>query len=172
MAVVNPVIFQITGYQNSGKTTLIKKLIHAISKTKLTVVTIKHHGHGGKPDVSDKKDSFQHIEAGAAVSLVEGDGRLIIHAEKETWALEEKIKLLSFWEPDLILIEGHKLESFPKAVVLRSTEDLVLLNELENIELIFYWNKALVKQQNIPAFHIDDPDGYQFFLDLIKERHK
>lgn len=74
MAMVKePVIFQVSGYQNSGKTTLINKLISGLKEKGLSVITIKHHGHGGKPEAPEGKDSTSHIESGAAASLVEGE---------------------------------------------------------------------------------------------------
>lgn len=40
-------ILQIVGYQNSGKTTLVEKMVHALTEREMKVATIKHHGHGG-----------------------------------------------------------------------------------------------------------------------------
>ena len=42
-----PSILQIVGYQNSGKTTLVEKIVHALAESEMKVATIKHHGHGG-----------------------------------------------------------------------------------------------------------------------------
>lgn len=58
MAVVTPIIVQVVGFQNSGKTTFVKKLLQELSKQNIYVATIKHHGHGGKPDVVEKKGLF------------------------------------------------------------------------------------------------------------------
>ncbi|MEH7572840.1 molybdopterin-guanine dinucleotide biosynthesis protein MobB [Cytobacillus firmus] len=88
------VIFQVSGYQNSGKTTLINKLISGLKEKGLSVITIKHHGHGGKPETPEGKDSSSHIESGAAASLVEGGGRLLMHAEKKSWSLEEQVRIV------------------------------------------------------------------------------
>ena len=49
MALVTPFIFQIVGYQNSGKTTFLNKLISHLTAVGINTATIKHHGHGGKP---------------------------------------------------------------------------------------------------------------------------
>lgn len=50
----NRSILQIVGYQNSGKTTLMEKLIQALTYEGMKVATIKHHGHGGYPEVPKK----------------------------------------------------------------------------------------------------------------------
>ena len=170
MAVVKPFVFQIVGYQNSGKTTIVKKLISDLAKEQISVVTMKHHGHGGKPIIAEEKDSSQHIGAGALASLVEGGGRLILHAEKREWKIEEQIQLLSQLHTDIILIEGHKFAEYPKGVIVRRQEDVELLSMLENIQVIYYWDRSLVKSVDISSFHIDDPAGYRYAVNLLKRK--
>ncbi|WP_210364595.1 molybdopterin-guanine dinucleotide biosynthesis protein B [Bacillus sp. REN3] len=173
MALVKPVIFQIAGFQDSGKTTLSLKLIEQLSQSGLKVATVKHHGHGGKPDVNGQKDSGRHITAGASASLVEGGGRLLLQAEDGEWTIKEKIELLSSLDPDVILIEGHKHESFPKALLLRNEEDLCLLDELQAIKVVLYHDsrlEKLFKELPMPAFHIGDDRGEHLILRLVKEQ--
>jgi molybdopterin-guanine dinucleotide biosynthesis protein B len=142
--VVNPVIFQIVGYQNSGKTTIMSEVIRILASEGYKVVTIKHHGHGGKPDIPDHKDSGRHVEAGAFASLIEGDGRIIVQAEKQDWKLEEQIKLISHLNPDVILIEGHKNMDFPKAVLIRGEKDIRLLEVLTNTQMVFCMDNGMI----------------------------
>lgn len=173
MALVKPVVFQVVGYQNSGKTTLSLKLIQHLAAVGIKVATIKHHGHGGKPDVKESKDSGRHIAAGAAVSVVEGEGRLLIQAEQEHWSLQDEIEMLNFFKPDVILIEGHKNEKYPKAVILRNEGDLELIVKLPNIRVVFYMDKGLAKQLNdlsIPAFELNDESGLAWLTDYINEQ--
>lgn len=173
MALVEPPIFQIVGFQNSGKTTFLKNILLLLKKEELNIVTIKHHGHGGTPTHDESKDSFQHLRAGAKASLVEGDGHLLLHSEKQSWTLEEQIHLLTFFKPDGILVEGHKHAPYEKAVLLRTEEDLFLLDKLTNIKVIFYWDDALVhdigKQKDIPFFPISDDEGLAWLMDYLKE---
>lgn len=169
MAMVNPTIFQIVGFQNSGKTTLIKKVIGELENLGLTAVTIKHHGHGGKPDFLEEKDSYQHLQAGALATLVEGNGHLLLQSKKKQWSLEEKIQLLSFFQPNIILIEGHKHESFPKAVLIRNEEDLSLLDELDNIMVVFYWQQLENDLKSIQVFSINDEAGPQWLAHSLKK---
>ena len=84
---VSPVIFQVVGYQNSGKTTFLNRLIEKLNGEQMRIATIKHHGHGGKPEVNEEKDSAQYCHSGAKVSLVEGGGRLLLQAENNTWSI-------------------------------------------------------------------------------------
>lgn len=171
MAVVSPVIIQITGFQNSGKTSFVKKLLDHLRNEHLTAVTIKHHGHGGKPTLPEDKDSAQHIAAGAIASLVEGDGRLIIQAEKKEWTLEEKLQLLLPFHSNVILIEGHKYEDYPKVVLVRRREEAKELLSLKNIIAVYYWEDASIEEQklrDVPTFQIDSSRGYQWLVQYLR----
>jgi molybdopterin-guanine dinucleotide biosynthesis protein B len=143
VALVKPVIFQVVGYQNSGKTTTVTMLVQALQTLALKAVTIKHHGHGGKPEVYQQKDSGKHLAAGALASLVEGDGRLILQTENSVFDLESQIKLMEYFQPDIILIEGHKQKDYPKLLLLRDQDDLSLLSKVNNIKVIMYWDEKM-----------------------------
>ncbi|WP_053361869.1 molybdopterin-guanine dinucleotide biosynthesis protein B [Bacillus sp. FJAT-27251] len=171
MALVKPVIFQIAGYQDSGKTTAMMNLIARLSIQGYQVATIKHHGHGGKPDLSEKKDSGRHVKAGALASLIEGDGRVLLQAEKQGWDIQEQLKILSVLSPDIVLIEGHKHEGFPKAVLLRDEHDLHLLDELTNIKMAA-WREpkagTIDVQTACPLFS-EMEEAYSWIEDYLKQ---
>ncbi|WP_419888717.1 molybdopterin-guanine dinucleotide biosynthesis protein B [Neobacillus niacini] len=160
MAMVKPVIFQIVGYQNSGKTTIIMKLIEILKKNDLKSVTIKHHGHGGRPDILSQKDSAKHINAGAVASLIEGGGRLCLQADETALTLEEQIRFVDFFRPDIIFIEGHKMKSYPKLLILRDRNDLPLISDVSNIKTVIVWDKELInavrEKLEVPVFHITE----------------
>lgn len=165
----NPVIFQVVGYSNSGKTTFLTKLIEKLSSEKMRVATIKHHGHGGQPDLLTEKDSSRHINAGAIASIVEGEGRVILHAEQPFWSLEEQIGLLSSFGSDFILIEGYKHADFPKAILLRDPKDHELVDKINNVVVAYYWDSAIVPdlKRNIPYFHINDEKGQEWLQEYL-----
>ncbi|RBP92228.1 molybdopterin-guanine dinucleotide biosynthesis protein B [Cytobacillus firmus] len=177
MAMVSKaVIFQVSGYQNSGKTTLVSKIISGLKRNGLSAVTIKHHGHGGKPETPEGKDSSNHIESGAAASIVEGGGRLLLQAEKKSWSLDEQIKIAMQLHPDVVLIEGHKKASYPKALLLRSDEDMYLMEELTNICALFSWEDKLIKHKaadlDTPFFSIHDPIGTDWIIEYLVSESK
>ncbi|MGD6841603.1 molybdopterin-guanine dinucleotide biosynthesis protein B [Bacillus infantis] len=130
---VEPVVFQIAGFKNSGKTTLVQAVIRELQKQGYAAVTIKHHGHGGKPDVLEDKDTSLHMRAGALASLAEGEGSILIQADKLNWPLERLIQLMTAFGPDIILIEGYKKECYPKAVIARNLEEAEKLSRLDNV---------------------------------------
>jgi len=153
-------IIQIVGYQNSGKTTLVEKVVHALAESEMKVATIKHHGHGGFPEVA-QKDSERHRKAGAVVSSVEGAGLLSLSSLREEWSLQEIIRLYEFFEVDIILIEGYKKESYPKVVLLRSEEDVELLHKVENIVAVITWYDAPTNlREKYKVFHIAEDELY------------
>jgi molybdopterin-guanine dinucleotide biosynthesis adapter protein len=174
MALVKPIIFQVAGYQNSGKTTFTLKVIQGLRAAGIAVATIKHHGHGGKPEVQENKDSLKHLSAGASASIVEGCGRMILQAEGTDIGLQDQIELLSFFEPDVILVEGYKHQPFPKVVLMRIEADLPLLSELTNIKAIVYWqddlreNIAAQMDVDVPRFHINDGNSVEWTVELLR----
>ena len=73
-----------------------------------------------------QKDSSKHLDAGAAASLVEGEGRIVLQADDSECSLDEQIRLMDFFQPDIILIEGYKKQPYPKLLILRNEDDLLL----------------------------------------------
>lgn len=158
-------ILQVVGYQNSGKTTLMEQFIKQSVEFGMKVASIKHHGHGGKPDFESTKDSARHERAGATVTAVEGDGTLRLNVQKKEWTLEQIISLYDHFEIDMIFIEGYKKEHYPKIVILQMAEDYELVEQLSNIVCVLYWPTYTGKiPEHYPAFPIDDRQQYIPFL--------
>lgn len=153
-------VLQIVGYQNSGKTTLTEKIIKALTNEGVKVGAIKHHGHGGYPEVPLQKDSERHRQAGAIVSVAEGGGLLSLSA-KDDWSLEKIIRLYTYFEAEVIIVEGYKKERYPKIVLLRSEEDASLLESVENVIAVITWNEVLkTGQERYQIFHITEDEKY------------
>lgn len=74
-------LLQIVGFKNSGKTTLAEKLLRFASELGLKTAAVKHHGHGGIPELpSPRTDSVRLFEAGAGSSLVFGGGVILLQS--------------------------------------------------------------------------------------------
>ena len=112
----------IIGYSNSGKTTLIEKLIPIFRSRGLSVSAIKNAHHGFDMD-RPGKDSFRYREAGAGQVLIATALRWAMLTETPTRpaTLEELLALL---QPcDLVIIEGFKSEGHvPRIEVLRAAQ--------------------------------------------------
>ena len=57
-------IFAISGVKNSGKTTLICKLLEIFKEKGLKVAVLKHDGHDFEPDIPGT-DTYRQLQAGA-----------------------------------------------------------------------------------------------------------
>ncbi|WP_144461698.1 molybdopterin-guanine dinucleotide biosynthesis protein B [Siminovitchia fortis] len=163
-------IIQIVGFQNSGKTSLIEKLIKACKKKGIAVGTIKHHGHGGTPDRPFlNKDTDRHRQAGAAVTAVEGAGALHIEVMKDYWELEDIIRIYGQLPVDIILVEGYKKMDYPKVVLLRNQQDEILLQQLTNIIAVIS-HEHLSRTPYYPIFGSDEMDRFvHWFMKKINE---
>nr|WP_231620225.1 molybdopterin-guanine dinucleotide biosynthesis protein B [Fictibacillus sp. 26RED30] len=144
MAVESPVILQVVGYQNSGKTTLIKKLLKRLAELHLQTGVIKHHGHGVRVDHNDSgKDTEQHRNAGAHVTCVISSENSILTTNSEL-PLNKAIAIYETLEMDCILIEGYKNIQFPRVVLLRNdAEDIDLLIHSRDVIATIHLNKSL-----------------------------
>ena len=110
------------GYQNSGKTTLVEKVIAELCRRGLRVGTVKHHGHAGFDIDVPGKDSWRHAQAGSRhVGLVCADRYAEYASTEQELPLEEL--LARFTDVDVVLVEGYKAAGLPNVVVARSGVD-------------------------------------------------
>ena len=133
-----PFIFAVSGYKNSGKTTMITRLIPELTRRGCWVAVIKHDGHDFTPDVPGT-DSYRHREAGAYGTAVFSDYRFLV--TKETVSpgerVDEQTLIKLFPEADIILIEGLKNSAYPKYFCRYPQEELMdasaLADEIQNL---------------------------------------
>lgn len=112
-----PYIVAICGVKNSGKTTVITKLIKKLTSLSYRVAVIKHDGHDFEADRSGT-DSFRIKEAGAYAAAVYSNRRYFV--QKEQNDTDEKELIQMFPESDIILIEGLKNTEYPKFEIVRN----------------------------------------------------
>jgi molybdopterin-guanine dinucleotide biosynthesis adapter protein len=113
----SPVI-AFVGRSNSGKTTLLEKIIPELISRGYRVATVKHvPGHLVEP--ADERDTQRHLAAGSGTTVINSPDKLIIIKPQKqestlfdiAWSLSENF--------DLILAEGFKNSSVPKILVHR-----------------------------------------------------
>ncbi|MDN3639030.1 molybdopterin-guanine dinucleotide biosynthesis protein B [Simiduia curdlanivorans] len=113
-------VFGITGWKNSGKTTLVTQLVAALCARGFRVSTIKHAHHSCDID-QPGRDSFKHREAGASEVLLASGKRWALMHELRDEAEPELDDLLPHLSPvDIVIIEGFKLAKHPKIQVIRT----------------------------------------------------
>jgi molybdopterin-guanine dinucleotide biosynthesis protein B len=120
-------IVSIVGRSNSGKTTLLEKLIRALAARGRRIGTIKHHFHGPVEVDVPGKDSWRHRQAGArVVALASRETLFIVGETHGEWPLPQ-IAHQALFDVDLILTEGFKAGPMPKIEVNRAAQSLPLL---------------------------------------------
>jgi len=116
-------VFGITGWRDSGKTTLLENLVRHFTAAGLRVSTVKHAHHGFDLD-HPGKDSFRHRAAGAREVLVSSAGRwALLHELPQGEELPLDRLLARLESVDLVLVEGFKGERHPKLEVVRIAPD-------------------------------------------------
>ena len=109
-------IVAVCGIKNSGKTTLLEKLVEGLAKRGMKVAVIKHDGHDFACDIPGT-DSCRLSEAGAYGTAVFSEFRSFVHKK----GTNERAKALIqyFPEADIIFVEGMKDSRYPKIEVIR-----------------------------------------------------
>lgn len=156
-------VFGITGRKNSGKTTLVVRLIEELTARGHTVSTVKHAHHDTDID-QPGRDSHRHREAGAQQVLLASPRRWALMRELRGAPEPELDQLLTRLERvDLVLVEGFKQAGHPMIEVWRqATGTAPLAPEFPAI-------RALASDQGdggtgLPVFAPDDIPAMADFI--------
>ena len=114
-----PPIVSIVGRKNSGKTTLLERLIPAMTRRSFRVGTLKHHHYGDFEADTPGKDSWRHARAGAVLSGVLASDKVALFLKPEAPMTPEEIIRLFADRVDLVLTEGFSHSGFPSIEVVR-----------------------------------------------------
>jgi molybdopterin-guanine dinucleotide biosynthesis adapter protein len=110
-------VIGVAGFKNSGKTTLVEKLVVHLTAKGYRVSTVKHAHHSFDID-HEGRDSFRHRKAGASeVAVISKERTAIIHELRgaEPPSLSEVIDKLQ--DCDLVIVEGYKRDTHDKIEV-------------------------------------------------------
>ena len=144
----NPMILGFYGESDTGKTTLITKIIERLVSENLTVATVKITDKKIGLD-KENKDTWRHSEAGAKLvvlsSPIETD--FILKENRNIKEMIQKINRLG--EYDIILIEGAKSPEIPKIRIGEITErENTILTYQDNFEEIITKIKNTISRRN------------------------
>lgn len=104
-----PVVLGVVGRPNSGKTTLVEKLIPELTRRGLRVGAVKRVA---KFDIDmPGKDSWRHGQAGADAYTVASASKLAFVARSEQEASLEEIVARYFGGYDVVVCEGYRREA-------------------------------------------------------------
>jgi molybdopterin-guanine dinucleotide biosynthesis protein B len=157
-------IFGVIGWKNSGKTTLMARLVEEFTTRGFSVSAIKHAHHSFDID-HPGRDSHRFREAGARqVALVSPKRWALMHELRG----EEKpdfTEILAHIGPcDLVLVEGYKGGPFPK-IEARSSRSLTqdTLSD-DDQQIVAIASEGEMDTGALPGFDVNDIAGIADFI--------
>jgi molybdopterin-guanine dinucleotide biosynthesis protein B len=157
-------IVSIVGKSDSGKTTLIEKLLPELGCRGYRVATVKHDVHGFDVD-REGKDSWRHKKAGAHTVVISSPLKVAVIRDVDHDADLPEIRDRYIRDVDLILTEGFKRNSQPKIEVSRKEKHRDLLCTREDNLLAIASDQPF--EIGVPCLDINDAPG---LVDLIEEK--
>lgn len=158
-------ILSIVGKSNSGKTTLIEKLIPLLSGRGYRVATIKHNRHGFEID-HEGKDSWRHKRAGAVATVIASPRRVAVIEDSDRDYDIQELADRFIHDVDIILVEGFKENPFPKIEVSLAAANHSLMCAKDGTLLAVASDRPL-DDMNVPCYDINDVTS---MADLIERR--
>lgn len=157
-------IIGITGWKNSGKTTLTEKLVAELVRRGFRIATVKHAHHEFDID-HEGRDSYRHRKAGASeVAIVSSRRWALIHeleGESEP-PLQEVLARLS--PCDLVIVEGYKREGHKKIEVRRKDAKEVTPLAPTDGSIIAIASDTRITDTALPVFDVDDATAIADFI--------
>ena len=155
-------IITIVGKSNSGKTTLLEKVIALLTDKGYKIGSVKHAHDGFEMD-KEGKDSWRHRKAGAGATLVISKDKIAMVKDDSTNYIEKMQSYLS--DMDIILAEGFKKQALPKIEVFRidsgHKEPLCMADE----NLIAFVTDSNYKP-DVPVFGLEDINSIVDFIEF------
>jgi molybdopterin-guanine dinucleotide biosynthesis protein MobB len=150
-----PAVIGVVGWKNSGKTTLVERLVAHFVAAELVVSTVKHTHHSADLD-RPGKDTYRHRAAGAREVVLASSARFaILHELRD--APEPKLDaLIARMAPaDLVIVEGFKRFPHRKIEVHRG-ERAALLLAREDRSIIAVASDQPLHDLAVPVLPLDD----------------
>lgn len=161
-------VFGITGWKNSGKTTLTERLVAYLTAEGFRVATVKHAHHSFDID-REGTDSYRHRQAGAIETAIVSANRWALMHELRSEQEPSLAEILNRLSPaDIVLVEGYKNDAHPKIECRRAEarDQAPLTGTIGNIVAIA--TETPVQSSIPPQFHLDDVEGIAaFILDFL-----
>jgi molybdopterin-guanine dinucleotide biosynthesis protein B len=155
-------IISVVGKSDSGKTTLLERLIAELKRRGYRVGTIKHDTHGFEID-HPGKDSWRHAQAGSDVVAIASPQKLALIKKLESeLTLDEVASYIT--DVDIILTEGYKRADKPKIEVHRKVVGGELLCSPQEL-LALVTDEPL--NMPVPQFSFEEIGA---LADLIEEK--
>lgn len=155
-------ILSIVGKSDSGKTTLIEKLVPELVGRGYRVATVKHDVHGFDVD-QEGKDSWRHKQAGAHTVIISSPGKLALIRDVDHDADLAELRDKYIQDVDLILSEGFKRDIQPKVEVFRKEMHRELLCTGDDNLVAIAANQPF--EVGVPCFELNDARSLADFVE-------
>ena len=148
-------IIGVVGWKNTGKTTLIEKLISEFNNRNLTVSTIKHSHHNFSVD-REGTDSFRHFNAGTKETILASEQKWIKFSRQREDKPNLSYLIKQIIPVDIVIVEGFKASDHKKVEVVDSTSDEKPLYETDKTVCGIIINQNKIKNVVLPQFERDE----------------
>jgi molybdopterin-guanine dinucleotide biosynthesis adapter protein len=156
-------LFGLAGWSGSGKTTLLMRLLPELTRSGLTVSTVKH-AHLSFDVDKPGKDSWLHREAGASEVMVSSAARWALMHEHRGAPEVPLVELLRHMSPaDLIIVEGFKTAPHAKLEVHRPALGKPLLCR-DDPHIVAVASDAPLDGLALPVLPLDDVAAIARFI--------
>ena len=145
-------VVAVCGVKNSGKTTVLEKLVAHLSACGIRVAVVKHDGHRFEAD-RPGTDTFRHLVAGAmGTAVFDGEKFQVV---KRT-PVEEDDLIALFPEADVLLLEGFKYSNWPKVEVVRGAVSSAPVCDRDTLLALV---SDLPLEAGVPVLGLEDTEG-------------
>jgi molybdopterin-guanine dinucleotide biosynthesis adapter protein len=155
-------VFGVIGWRNSGKTSLMERLVAEITKRGFSVSTVKHVHHDVDLD-QPGKDTFRHRQAGAREVVLASRHRFALMAEHREAEPELPAILARLAPVDLVLVEGYKRDSHAKLEVWRAETGQGLIQQSDPLVRAVATDASLPPLP-VPVLDLNDTSAVADFI--------
>lgn len=151
----NPAVFGFYGKSNTGKTSLIEKIIKKLNKERYKVATIKNTDKKIGIDNKDK-DTWKHSSSGAKLVVLSSPVETDFIIKEKTSTIDIIQNITEFGYYNVILIEGAN-DSFIPKIRLGDIEERenTIINYKNNFEVIYNIIIKEINKKNIDINNIN-----------------
>lgn len=157
-----PVISIVASSSNSGKTTVLCRIIQALKAKGYKVATLKHDVHGFEID-HEGKDTWKHRKAGSDIVMISSAKQFaMVETVEQEYSLDSIVSRVE--GVDIIFTEGYKNNHKPKIEIYRNGVSTELISKKE--ELIAIVSDSVISiDEDIPQFSFCEIDSLTEYIE-------
>jgi len=165
-------IVAVVGTKNTGKTTLVTRIVRELVERGFTVGTVKHSHH--KFDMSDR-DTGKHKNAGA--EIVAGTGEETFFTIKGGMELDRVLGMMNFIKNlDFVILEGFKNSKYAKISTSDFKDDFTIKKvnvlEIDDLKLKKLVDLLCERSYGMTKYLNCKKCGFESCNDFMKEKIK